>query len=165
MERAATSAPLCWHRPQHTTWTSGIEPVSLRGLDSNQRPPGYEPSELPSAPPHIANIALLTSKARGPPEGGPQLTRGANEAERVTEPQPSQGGTGERASIVRIRLLRCLGFDCCGKVLAEPRFVQLPALGSAGKAPHHLLHRQPCGGGEVAVVAGVAEGIKERPAA
>lgn len=33
--------------------SGGITSV-LRGLDSNQRPPGYEPSELPSAPPHIA---------------------------------------------------------------------------------------------------------------
>jgi hypothetical protein len=29
--------------------------VWLRGLDSNQQPPGYEPDELPVAPPRCCN--------------------------------------------------------------------------------------------------------------
>ena len=33
----------------------------LRGLDSNERPPGYEPGELPTAPPRDV-ISVATSK-------------------------------------------------------------------------------------------------------
>ena len=34
----------------------------LRGLDSNQRPSGYEPDELPTAPPRGANISQRVSR-------------------------------------------------------------------------------------------------------
>lgn len=42
----------------------------LRGPDSNRRPAGYEPTELPSAPPHDAKV-WIHLKATRPPEGGP----------------------------------------------------------------------------------------------
>jgi hypothetical protein len=31
----------------------------LRGQDSNLRPPGYEPDELPAAPPRVVNVITL----------------------------------------------------------------------------------------------------------
>ena len=34
----------------------------MRGLDSNQRPSGYEPDELPTAPPRGANIRQSDSR-------------------------------------------------------------------------------------------------------
>ena len=33
------------------TNAAGLQPPLLRELDSNERPPGYEPGELPTAPP------------------------------------------------------------------------------------------------------------------
>ena len=36
----------------------------LRGQDSNVRPPGYEPGELPTAPPRDVNRLFLKSGAK-----------------------------------------------------------------------------------------------------
>lgn len=45
---------------------------SLRGQDSNLRPFGYEPNELPTAPPHNANIQIVFKIKKRTPKDAPK---------------------------------------------------------------------------------------------